>query len=126
DNRDSTVNDRPVGVGRNSARGAGRWDLNMRVSRSFGFGKPPSAQAMGGPQIRILRRGDAGEMLGSMGPLPGLDDKRFRTEFFVQATNLLNHANLPTFSGVQTSRFFGRATGAMPGRRIETGIRFSF
>jgi Carboxypeptidase regulatory-like domain/TonB dependent receptor len=127
DNGDSVVNDRPRGITRNSARGGGRCDLNLRLGWGFGFGKPPDTQAAGGPQIRILRGGgDAGEMLGSMGSLPGANTKRFRTEFFVQATNILNHTNLLAFSGVQTSPFFGQATGAMPGRRIETGMRFSF
>jgi len=61
-----------------------------------------------------------------MGGLPGAQQKRFRTEFFIQATNLFNTANLVGFSGVQTSPFFGQATTALPGRRIETGMRFSF
>jgi Carboxypeptidase regulatory-like domain len=127
DNGDSAVNDRPPGFTRNSARGAGRCDLNLRLSWGFGFGKPPDTQAAGGPQIRILRGGgDAGEMLGSIGSLPGANTKRFRTEFFIQATNILNHTNLIAFSGVQTSPFFGQATAALPGRRIETGMRFSF
>ena len=47
-------------------------------------------------------------------------------EFFVQATNVLNHANLIGFTGVQTSPFFGLPIAALPGRRIETGMRFSF
>jgi hypothetical protein len=55
-----------------------------------------------------------------------MNDKRFRTEFFVQATNLFNTVNPIGFSGVQTSPFFGRATAALPGRRLETGMRFSF
>ncbi|MCI0664281.1 MAG: hypothetical protein L0220_24745, partial [Acidobacteria bacterium] len=93
----------------------------------FGFGKQPDAQGAGAPQVRILRGGgDAGEMLGSMGSLPGANNKRFRTEFFVQATNLFNHTNLIAFSGVQTSPFFEQATAALPGRRIEMGMRFSF
>jgi hypothetical protein len=126
DNGDSVVNDRPRGITRNSARGAGRCDVNLRLSWGFGFGKPPDTQAAG-PQIRILRGGgDAGEMLGSMGSLPGANTKRFRTEFFIQATNILNQTNLIAFSGVQTSPFFGLATGALPGRRIETGMRFGF
>jgi hypothetical protein len=105
----------------------GRWDLNMRLSWGFGFGKPPETPGAGGPQVRILRGGgDAGEMLGSMGSIGGASNKRFRTEFFIQTTNILNHANLITFSGVQTSPFFGQPTAALPGRRIETGMRFSF
>ncbi len=125
-NGDSTVNDRPAGTGRNSARGAGRWDLNTRLSWGFGFGKPPEAQGAGGPQVRIIRAGDASDMLGAIGSPPGAQTSRFRTEFYVQATNVFNNVNPVGFSGVQTSPFFGRAIAAMPGRRIETGLRFSF
>src|SRR5262245_31457254 len=127
DNQDTIVNDRPAGFRRNSARGAGQYDFSSRLSWRFSFGKAPDNQGMGGPNVRIIRGGsDSGEMLGSMGSMPGMDDKRFRTEFYLQATNLLNHANLIGFSGVQTSPFFGQAIAALPGRRIETGMRFSF
>lgn len=124
-NGDSIINDRPAGVGRNSQRGAGRWELSSRLSWGFSFGKPPEAQ--GGPQVRVIRgSSDSGDMLGMMGGLPGANQKRFRTEFFFQATNLFNNVNPIGFSGVQTSPFFGQPTAAMPGRRIETGMRFSF
>jgi hypothetical protein len=128
DNNDLSVNDRPAGVGRNSARGAGQWDLSSRLSWGFSFGKKPDKQGIGGPQVRIIRGGaDSGEMLGAMGSMPsGPDDKRFRMQFFIQATNLLNHVNLIGFSGVLTSPLFGQPTAAMPGRRIETGMRFGF
>lgn len=127
-NGDSIINDRPAGVGRNTARGAGRWDLSSRLSWGFGFGKPPEAQGGGGPQVRIIRgSADSGDMLGMMGGgMPGQAQKRFRTEFFVQATNLFNHVNPIGFSGVQTSPFFGQPTAATPGRRMEAGMRFSF
>jgi hypothetical protein len=127
DNNDLSVNDRPAGVERNNARGAGQWDLSSRLSWGFSFGKKPDNQGMGGPQVRIIRGGsDSGEMLGAMGSMPSPDDKRFRAQFFIQATNILNHANLIGFSGVQTSPLFGKAVAALPGRRIETGMRFSF
>jgi hypothetical protein len=127
DNGDSVVNDRPRGVTRNSARGAGRVELSTRLSWGFGFGKPPENAGGGGPQVRVMRvGGDSGDMLGGMRGMPGAEQKRFNTEFFIQATNVLNQANLTGFSGVQTSPFFGRATAALPGRRLETGMRFSF
>ena len=44
----------------------------------------------------------------------------------VQAYNLLNHVNRVNFAGVETSPFFGSATAAQPGRRMESGMRFSF
>ncbi|MBI3423928.1 MAG: TonB-dependent receptor [Acidobacteria bacterium] len=126
-NGDSIINDRPLGLTRNSARGARRVDLSTRLSWGFGFGKAREDLAGHGPQVRVLRGdGDAGGMLGSMSGMPGAQQKRYRTEFFIQATNVLNHANLAGFSGVQTSPFFGRATMALPGRRLETGLRFSF
>src|SRR5690606_27710953 len=47
DNGDTVFNDRPEGVGRNSARGAGSVNANLRISKSFGFG--PSTGG-GGPR----------------------------------------------------------------------------
>ena len=52
--------------------------------------------------------------------------KRFRLEFYAQAFNLLNHTNLGSFSGVETSPFFGHATSAQMPRRMEVGTRFNF
>ena len=52
--------------------------------------------------------------------------KKYRLEFYAQAFNLLNHANLGVFSGVQTSPFFGQATSAQSPRRMELGLRFNF
>ena len=101
--------------------------MSSRLSWGFSFGKTPDNQGAGGPRVRIIRGGqDSGEMLSAIGSMPGMDAKRFRTEFFLQATNLLNHANVIGFTGVQTSPLFGQAIAALPGRRIETGMRFSF
>ncbi|HVF55365.1 MAG TPA: TonB-dependent receptor [Pyrinomonadaceae bacterium] len=120
DNGDTVSNDRPDGVGRNSARGAGRWDISTRVSYGFGFGGPRKSSAATGPMV-IRIGGDGG------GPsLPGDGDQKFRIDLYAQFFNVLNHTNLTNFSGVQTSPFFGRATAALPGRRIESGLRFSF
>src|SRR5215468_3034440 len=126
-NNDTVSNDRPAGVTRNSARGMGQWDMSSRLSWGFSFGKAADNQGVGGARVHIIRGGsDSGEMLGAMGSMPRMDGKRYRTEFFVQATNLLNHVNLIGFTGVQTSPVFGQAIAALPGRRIETGMRFSF
>lgn len=124
DNGDSVSNDRPEGVRRNSARGKGQWNLGTRLSWGFGFGKrPESGQQTGRP--RMVRIGPDSDVLGAMpGAMGG--NNRYRMEFYMQANNLFNHANLTGFSGVQTSPFFGQPTSALPGRRIETGMRFSF
>lgn len=122
DNEDTVINDRPAGVGRNSARGAARWEIGSRLSWGMNFG--PEEQPAAGPQMRMIRIGGGD---GAAPPsLPGMATKKYRLEFYVQAFNLLNHANLGAFSGVQTSRVFGQATSAQSPRRMELGMRFNF
>ena len=50
DNGDTVINDRPMGVGRNSARGAARWEIGSRFSWGKDFG--PEQQQTGGPQMQ--------------------------------------------------------------------------
>ena len=121
-NGDTVINDRPFVVGRNSARGASRWEIGSRLSWGKNFG--PEQQQTGAPQVRMIRvsGGD-----GASAPSIGMGGTRkYRIEFYAQAFNLLNHANLGAFSGVQTSPFFGQATSAQPPRRMELGMRFNF
>jgi hypothetical protein len=125
DNGDTVVNDRPSGVTRNSARGAGRSEVGLRLGYGFGWGKPREASSGGGPQVRVIR-GDGGDILGGVGSLGAGGNKRYRMEFYAQAFNVLNHANVTGFSGVMSSPFFGQPISALPGRRMETGIRFNF
>ncbi len=123
DNGDTVFNDRPVGIGRNSARGAARWEIGSRLSWGTDFG--PEQQQTGGPQVRMVRVGGGGD--GAAPPSLGMGaNRKYRLEFYAQAFNLLNHANLGVFNGVQTSRFFGHATSAQSPRRMELGMRFNF
>ena len=122
ENGDTVINDRPLGVGRNSERGASRWEIGSRLSWGVDFG--PEQQQTGGPQVRMIRVGGGD---GAAPPsLPGMATKKYRLEFYAQAFNLLNHANLGAFSGVMTSPFFGRATSAQSPRRMELGLRMNF
>ena len=123
DNGDTVINDRPAGLGRNSARGAARWEIGSRLSWGTDFG-PDQKQNAAAPQIRMVRVGGGD---GASAPsFAGMSTKKYRLEFYAQAFNLLNHANLGSFSGVQTSPFFGHATSAQPPRRFEVGTRFNF
>lgn len=124
-NGDAVINDRPIGVIRNSARGAGQFNLGTRLSWATGWGKPKEVAGGGGPQIRVIRTDSDG---GALGAMPGFSasNNRYRTEFYIQATNLLNNVNRMGFVGVQSSPFFGQAIAAQPGRRVEAGMRFSF
>jgi len=121
-NGDTVINDRPFGVGRNSARGASRWEIGSRFSWGKSFG--PEQQQQGGPQIRMVRIGGGDGV--SPPSMPGAANKKYRFELYAQAFNLLNHANLGVFSGVQTSPFFGQATNAQSPRRMELGLRLNF
>ena len=126
DNGDTVSNDRPAGVTRNSARTASRWDANARLSWAFGFGQRKGADgAAGAPHIVMIRAG--GGPSDSMGTFSGgADEKRWRFELFVAATNIFNNVNLLGYSGVMTSPFFLQPTSAAPPRRIELGARFGF
>ena len=69
---------------------------------------------------------------GGGGDLPvggfsgGAEDKRWRVELYVAATNIANHTNVMGYSGVMTSPFFGQPTSAGPARKLELGARFGF
>ncbi|HEY6892797.1 MAG TPA: hypothetical protein VI258_01415, partial [Rhodanobacteraceae bacterium] len=122
DNGDTISNDRPLGVTRNSGRGAALVDISARVAWKIGFGgaaPPPS-----GPQIRIVRGGADSNPLADA---PGANtNTRYAVELYAQAFNVLNRTNPLNFSGVMTSPFFGQATSAAPPRRIEIGARLVF
>ena len=121
-NGDTVINDRPLGLSRNSARGASRWEIGSRLSWGKDFGA--EQQSTGGPQVRMIR-GGGGD--GAAPPSIGMGaTKKYRLEFYAQAFNLLNHANLGSFSGIQPSPFFGQATSAQSPRRMELGLRFNF
>jgi hypothetical protein len=125
DNQDTVSNDRPAGVGRNSARGEGRWDLGARVSWGFGFGQRRSDGAGGTPTLVVRTIGGPADT--SMGGFSGgPEDKRWRLELYLAGTNLLNRFNPGAYSGVQTSPFYGRPTSAGAPRKLELGMRFGF
>lgn len=138
DNGDTVFTDRPEGVGRNSARGASQWNVNLRVNRSFNLGgllgdgpvmigappppPPPQAAAQRAPM------GGAGEGGGGPVQMVMMDgaNSRYRLDLYVQVFNLFNRTNLNTFVGNQMSSYFGQATSAAPARRIEIGASISF
>lgn len=136
DNRDGVSNDRPAGVGRNTARGAGRFEMNLRFSRGFGFGGSDGGREGGGGPIFIAGPGvgggpGVGQGGGPGGPpggggFGGGGNDRFRLEFYVQGFNVLNRTNFVNFSGNLLSPFFGTPTSAAQARRVEVGMQFRF
>ncbi len=125
DNSDGAFNDRPDGVGRNSARGSGQFDLGGRLSYAIGIGKRAAAAGGGGgPTQVVMVGGGGGAMAAGFGG--GAADARFRVEFYVSGQNLLNITNHTGYSGVMASPLFGRPAAAGMARRLQMGMRFGF
>jgi hypothetical protein len=135
DNGDTVFNDRPAGIGRNSARGASQWNVNLRLNRSFSLGgllgdgpvmigAPPPP-----PQSANMQRGPGGGAGEGGGPVQMMmmdGASRYRLDLYVQVFNLFNTTNLNAFIGNQMSPYFGMATSAAPPRRIKIGASISF
>jgi hypothetical protein len=128
DNGDGVFNDRPAGLGRNTAFTVATWDVSTRVSYAFGFGQRQASGTPGTPTV-IMHRvggpvGGGADVASGFGG--GAEDKRIRFELFASASNLLNHVNPVSYSGVMTSPFFRTATASLPARRIDLGLRLGF
>jgi hypothetical protein len=99
-NGDLIFNDRPAGVGRNSARGAGRMTVNGNFQYTFTAG----------------------------GGAPGAHE--YHVIVFARFRNLLNRRNYGGYSGVMTSPFFGAPThvlgGGMAPRWMNIGVTIEF
>jgi hypothetical protein len=96
DNQDTVINDRPVGVGRNTERGPNFASLDMRLAKSFSFRRQ------------------------------GSDQQLFGFEVAADATNLFNRVNLNGFVGIQTSPDFKRANAAHDPRQISMQLTLFF
>jgi hypothetical protein len=141
-NGDSVINDRPLGVTRNSARAAGQFTMDLRLGWTKAIGKPRTGDGQpggpgGAPVIVRVPQGGPGGGGGRGGPggggggfmgggPPGANNGRVNLEFFVQANNVLNNVNFTSYTGILTSADFGKPTSAQSGRRIEVGTRVNF
>jgi hypothetical protein len=92
-NGDGIFNERPVGVGRNGARGFAQFNQGGYVAWQIPKGVAP----------------------------PGTAPAR-RMQVWVQADNIWNRVNRTAISGVLTSPYFGQAIAAGQSRRLYFGI----
>ncbi len=97
DNRDSTINDRPPGFGRNGGKGPKTLNFDFNISKAIFFG------SNGGGIVT-----------------------RTNLNVFANMTNAFNRTNLGRPSGVMTSPNFGKSTSALDPRQFEVGLRFQF
>ena len=131
----------------NFAEGPGRFSLNLRLSKTFGFGKKaetanagaggPGASGTfgrgpGGPGDRGSRGGGFGVRGMDSG---GSNNNRYNLTFSVNARNVFNNVNLATPIGNLSSPLFGQANGLAGGpysssstanRRIDLQVSFNF
>jgi hypothetical protein len=117
-NGDLSFNDRPEGLGRNSARAAGQWTTNGNFSYGWQFGRP--VERAGGVTIRS----DAGGLTASQGAAS--TQGRYRLSLNANMQNMFNHHNPAGFSFVQTSRAYGQPTTFTGTRKVDIGLALSF
>lgn len=145
-NGDTVFNDRPEGVGRNSARGAAQWSTNIRLSKSIGLGgarsgppnMPMPPPTGGGPAssvtgTRALNQRVGGGGMGGPGGGDGpqmvvmeANNQKYQLNVFLNVQNAFNNVNYNAFIGNQLSPFFGTATSAQAPRRVEVGLSLGF
>jgi len=119
DNGDLVFNDRPEGVGRNSARTMGTSNTSASFGYSFTLGKK-TVTSTGGVQIT---GGPAGL---TVNPTGTQTTPRYRLNLSVNINNLWNQPVYQGFSGIIGSPFFLKPNAAQGLRRITFSTNVSF
>ncbi|MGB9463606.1 MAG: carboxypeptidase regulatory-like domain-containing protein [Candidatus Acidiferrum sp.] len=129
----------PIAI--NDASGPGRFSLNLRLSKTFGFGQKKEAIGGGGPMGGgTFGRGPGGGGEGHGGGpgrggmFGGASNSRYNLMFSVNVRNIFNNVNLGTPIGNLSSPLFGQAnslagrpfSSPTSNREIELQARFSF
>ncbi len=130
-------------VPRNYGRGPGQISVNLRISKTFGFGgeRGGPARRSSGAQAQATGAANpnlaSGRGLGSIIAAPSTS-QRYNFSISMAARNVLNHTNPGPIVGDITSPLFGRANqtaGTLNGegfsenadnRRLELQLRFTF
>jgi hypothetical protein len=118
DNADLIFNDRPVGVERNTLRGAPQGGLGAQLQYTI-----PIRKRIGTLPPGIQITSNNGNL--TVNQFAG-DQARYRITFRLEAQNLTNHANYTGYSGLLTSQFFGQPTAVNNPRRVDLGVIFNF
>ena len=133
-------------IPRNYGEGPAYFSVNLRLSRTFGFGPHRESAGMGGrpgggPGGGGGRGGPGGGMMrGPGGGMRGMfgdatTDQKFNLILSISARNLFNTTNDGPYIGNLTSPFFGHANSLAGGfgpaqaasnRRLEMQLRFMF
>jgi hypothetical protein len=119
DNGDLILNDRPLGVGRNTARAGWQYNSNGYFTYTIGVGKRTVALP---PGITLTSSGGG----LSLSTFSQADAPRYRLMLNVSVQNPTNHANYVNYNGNMTSPFFLKPTAVDGVRRVDVSIGFSF
>ena len=115
----------------NDLTGPGHFTMNVRLSKTFGFG-PEGGGPAGGS--RAQGGGGYGRAVGGPMSLERPTDRRYDLTFSIAASNVFNDVNLQTPSGTLGSPFFGKSnalagspfSSSAANRRIDLQAFFSF
>ena len=124
----------------NYVQGAARYSLNIRLSKTFGFGKKKEAAARaeaGAPATGgAFGRGPGGDRRGGFGNdrSGGPTNNRYGLTFGVSARNIFNKVNLANPVGDLSSPLFGQANAlagrpygdSTSNRRLDLQLTFTF
>ena len=99
DNNDTLANDRPAGVTRNTGRGPGFAQLDLRLIKS----------------IAVVHVDDAAQR-----------QRRNAIELMMDVFNALNRTNVVAIVGDMSSPFFGRGNVAAMARSVQFSLRYTF
>jgi hypothetical protein len=137
----------------NYGTGPGQFTTNLRLSKTFGFGKKPESSGSsrgqgggpgggpggmgggrGGPGPGLGGRGLGGGGGGFFGPGGNVSNARYTLTFSANARNVFNNVNLSAPYGALNTTFFGRSNSLVGGffsssaanRRIDLQVMFNF
>ena len=127
-------------IERNAVIGPGSISINLRLSKTWGFGTTKFSGPSGGARAGGGGGGGRGGGGGfGGGPPRGMGESsvhRYNLTLSINARNAINHENLNTPNGAMTSPYFLESTGISGGfgaeatasnqRRIDLGLRFAF
>jgi len=115
--------------------GPGRFSLNLRVSKTIGFGpENSSGGGAGGPGGPGGRHGHFGGAMGGPMSLGSATNRRYNLTFSVNARNIFNNINYAPLVGNLSSPIFGQPNAIAGGpfgsssapRKFELQAMFSF
>ena len=121
--------------------GPARFSLNLRVSKTFGFGPETKGGGSGGPGNGPGGRGGHGPRGGGFGGAMGgpmslgsATNRRYSLTFSVNARNVFNNINFAPLVGNLSSPIFGQPNAIAGGpygsssapRKLELGATFTF